>query len=74
MLQALASNTNAIVATAQELDDEDMSDVDGFEEADDSEEEERVDIRSLVKGKRRDPASSSSPVGIDRPPTKARKT
>jgi hypothetical protein len=56
------------------MDDEDVSDVDDFEEADDSEEDERVDIRSLVQGKRRDPASSSSPVGIDKPPAKARKT
>lgn len=59
--------------TGQELDDEeDMDDMDEEEESDD--EDERVDIRALVQGKRKDKASSLSPVGIDTPPAKTRKT
>ncbi|KAF2095853.1 hypothetical protein NA57DRAFT_43401 [Rhizodiscina lignyota] len=60
--------------TAQEDDDDDDDEFEGFEDMEDSDEDERVDIRSLVQGKRKDKASSVSPVGIEAPPLKTRKT
>ncbi|MBE7182355.1 MAG: hypothetical protein INR71_14325 [Terriglobus roseus] len=63
---------------SQEKDDDhsDMEDPDEeFDSDDEDDEDARVDIRSLVQGKRKDKASSLSPVGLETPRgAKTRKT